>query len=93
MGPPGRHGHARAPRNGTTSKAWGWRTQEAFQETWSHTWGLLRENWRDQGFFGDTWPYTGTLKGGGFMQKLGSHIPLETKTETSPRVSVSPWSE
>ena len=46
---------------------------------------------------GILWGYMATHRDsegcGGFMQKLGSHIPLETKTETSPRVSVSPWSE
>ena len=32
-------------------------------------------------------------EGGVSVQKLGSHITLETKTETSPRISASPWSE
>lgn len=35
-------------------------------------------------------PHTGTLRGGGFMQKSGPQIPLEAKTETS---TVSPWSK
>lgn len=61
-------------------QGWGWEHQGHFRRP-GHTQGLSKGavlspgNWREQGILGDTWPHTGTLKGEGSMQKLGSHIP------------------
>ena len=98
MKPPGRRGHARAPRSGRASKAGGLEnigdiSGDMVTGRGSEGQGCLQETGGSREFFADTWPYTGTLKGGVFMQKLGHHMPLEAKTETSTRVLVSPRSE
>lgn len=95
---PGRRGHARAPRSGRTSEAGGLENTgdvsgDAVTCRGSEGQGCLQETGGSREFFADTWPHTGTLKGGVFVQKLGHHMPLEVKTETSTRVLLSPGSE